>query len=367
MAQPRYTPILDEVWLSSLWDACCSSAIPTPELCSRLARGFVGCNLVMDVVNALAHIADPANHATPVTPGVTFGQLDSWLENPAGADDASRADLVSGPALQSVEDASPHPGQRINLLLVREALGRRLGGPATGTQVSGLALQALASGVPDEPGLPEWCRTRLRAVRDAFSLWWDTSADRLAELLGQWPSLKPLPRDRLTDQVSRRLWCPVTSSSSDSRELLGELVRAKSRQWNLCVGERRFEVPPVSAEWFQEMGGRILSAFFEVPPCAMEFNEADTQNQFKLWHWVQKHNIGAPITMKLPPPEEVGPVQISPLDLEPLLGWWNCIDRYWNQRHETRAYAEDIFGWILPAGTTTPFGDWVRSTQPYWP
>jgi hypothetical protein len=361
--EPRFTPILDDVWLSAQWDACSSGTIPSPSRCSQLAKGFVGCNLVMDVANSLIQIADAGNHAANVAPGVTVGQLDSWLENPAGAREETLAAPVAGPALKFVEDTALHPGQHMNFLLVRDAVGRRLGGPAAGTLIYARATRTFAAGLPNEPGLPESCRNRLPAVRKAFEVWWDATSARLAELLVEWPALRLLARNSWTDLLSRHLF--LVRHPDDQESLLGDLVRAKGRQWSLCAGERRFVVFPVNAEWFKEMGSRILSAFFDIPRSAMEFNESDMQNWVRLWRWTQEQDVGVPIPGQLPEPEAVGPRQVPPSDLEYLLDWWDLVDKFWNSRKEGRPYAEDIFAWVR-SSSSTPFGDREESTRSYW-
>lgn len=335
--EERFIPIPDVSWLRDLWDGCCSATIPSPRDCDPLAWRFVGCNLIIDVVDCFASIASPAQADAPFAPGGSFAQVDSWLHGRAASPHSGNL-LVTAGALRLLDDPRIPRWQRINRLLAREAICR-VGRPATRTPAYERALRLLHAGVRDEPGLPRSGRVRSRRVVETFDTWWDDTAERLANLLPPWR------RGALTRPEWTRL---VRGQLALDPEPLSKLVRAKRQQWDLCVQERLYVLRPVPVEWFKEMNARLLHAYFNIPRLPMEFDTADVQNWVRLWNWVPQHNLGVPIPDGLPPVEQAAPIQVSPSRVPELVDTWNRIDEFLNSRRDTRAYAEDLFAWAPP-------------------
>jgi hypothetical protein len=352
MAAPaqRFSPITNTRWLADRWDRCCSSDLLTPSECRQLTQGFVGCNLVMDLVNFFTDIVTPFCQTREFAPGVTFGQIDNWLtQRPA-----------SGVGNNFVSPEASHSWQRINLCLAWEAVLRHLNRVHGRARMHDNASAAFASVVPPGAGLPDSCTARNPTVTKAFNDWWDDAAKRLTRLLGEqsWPNLRSLALDAWTDLLSHQLGSdPFT---------LAELVVAKSRQWTRCLEERNFTPFPVPQDWFNDMGSRILDARGMDPPIPMEWSLQDMQHWIRVWEWIQERQLGSVLKgVNLPKVEEVSAVHVEPEDVETLHDWWKLVNHAWSRRYESRRYAEDLFAY--PTQTTpNAFQEWIDDTTFYW-
>jgi hypothetical protein len=227
--------------------------------CERLVRGFIVCNLIVDLVDCFGAVF--RRSAAAFVLDVTCADLDAWARGrPVPAAVAGR--LQSMEAYQESQQADPHhPWRRVNRWLALEVVLRRVGGrPEPG----GLSVYEQARRTFTEPfppvslDPPASCQTRSPAVLEAFQRWFDLTANCLAEVLraGALPTAeeaaRPAGRTRLAETFAHGMCLGP----------LVLLVRAKNEQLRSCVARlNRGEVYyPVESGWVANIGGRVFQA-----------------------------------------------------------------------------------------------------------
>src|SRR5262245_28745278 len=100
-----FQPENDLAWLAGLWTRCCSTAfLQPPDEALHLARGYLGCNLVLSIEGAIWDVA--AALPLHMAGSTTYADMDGWLTRGRGRVDVEAA-LVGPQAANEVRAALP--------------------------------------------------------------------------------------------------------------------------------------------------------------------------------------------------------------------------------------------------------------------
>jgi hypothetical protein len=348
-----------------LWARCCSVAfLSHRDEWFRLTMNYLGCNLVMHLVDELWHIAN----ASPlyVAGRVTYEDLDRWLLHGPGGEDIEAALTGPGPLNQVQVVLADHPWRQAHVWLFRDALLRYLGNSPTPTVAFGHAMAAFEAGVPNVPG-PEHCRRRGERVLPAFVAWWLASSAALVDLLRErgWRHLRELTLGPLTEIVGRSLTREAAPLSPEHPGPLALLLRAKNNQWSMCLEQRDFDLALLPGQpWFDQMAGRLLDAVLRRGRVRLDAD--DLRRLGELFRWLSRQSPELLQGVPLPAPGDVSPdavVFVGGEDLARLRDGWSAVLDWLARQRDRRTYARDLFEQPQPL----PFGSWRQRAALYWP
>lgn len=369
-------------WLQFLYEDCCT--LPqelldlrplddtADHLCLRLAREFVGCNLIIDLMQLFFPL-----HEGDLSP---LGRLDfapplalcDWMHD-GQATPAERTDLLTAadgfdrnPALRE------QPWRRVHCWLAVEAMLRHLG-EAAPTVPADRARAAFYESLSP-------CGVAAPALRDSFNRWWQLTARQLtAALRDHWQRFAHLGWPGFTSVLAYQLDAPP-----DAQDALARLLHDKNFVLNGRLNDARFAPPllPVSMRWVRDVTARLLAAVEEDEP--MPWGPPDPRRLAALLPWATTH---APQALELS-----GAAALEPLTVEaagPLLpalarnlhrSWRrlvpvlrSTIDPACPADHITaaprRRLVQEVFFDPLTRPDLTPgtfFATWLVSANRYW-
>ena len=369
------------VGLADLWR--CPNAVsfaPNGALvdhseCRTIIHSFVGCNLVIDLVEEVERIHGCAIHSRNAeeVPGLDYDTLGHFLFCPERPTEelpaAVRTGLLDVSGLLAEEPRDPW--RRIHLLLFREVLIRDLWPIPTGIagiaallqSASNLLIDHVPSGVrPPGPGhtiphpfelplaLVQGCRRRTLTASQRFATWWKNTVKRLSDLLTRpkrwlsWTS-STLNATLHTPTVEPCVVCDLC-----------RLGQEKSRQWAqdcLHPMDNRIAFPDVV--WFGQrasdllINGRVSGTVWQ-PDWVAEYQ------RLQAWATAQ---CGLLPPAPLPPPH--GDWVIDTAVAGNLLVYFNAvIPRADLHTQAMLEYSEDVF---FRRWSTDFFRQWARDAH----
>jgi hypothetical protein len=281
----------DPDWLAGVQDHVAAAYRLDTDQCRRLTKGFVACNLVMDLTDFFRKVLNrqwlKSQTAAPFFAGdVTYQDIYDALTAALGEGPDDNPPLASSPpkplafyaawfrgeAGAALHDPScaDNPWREINLRLGWEVVLKIVTGKTPGGAFATAKTVFDAILAPANLS-PHVCKQRSPGVTSAFDKWWNTCSNELENVLRSdvW---RPGPVPTRED-LGRLFADQLDSAQLDD---LFDLVRQKNNQLSLCVGQLNASVPGphVPVGWISRTASRLLAAWeagsglrFDPPDC----------------------------------------------------------------------------------------------------
>lgn len=341
----------------------------------RLARGFVACNIIIDLTRFFADVVQrPAGK--DFIAQFPFTLFADWLDTLPAAPSPDPAGLV-GPGGAAAVHALHDRWRCQALWIAVESVLARL--PNNGHSAKANAKQRFAP--PGTHPFPEDCaRCCRRDPHDdaAHEKWWDLWLSALLQMLqAHWHALSVqqfAPAHQVRLELSQRL-VHFLSAAGPWQALLAWVIR-KHKQMMECVRQinRNTSGPKgVPNEWFRRMSGRIRDAVESTPQRMVLIAAQDHQflkstvesvrtQGFATIHRLTLNYIDSILGLKSMP------VAVPPHDLPYLAREWEGLMAAKHMRRLPPEWGSlhpvaDVFG--LPDPRHFLFDTWVRTARHY--
>lgn len=235
-----------------------NAGVLTSKQCRQLAQGFVGCNVVRDVIDFLCPIIKESTDE--IVPGIRYVDLHaSWTGS---------ATIHAGALVRPLEGEESFlrghdPWRCINRWLAVEAVIRVVEeveiAEGEGRRPSDIAISIANTDALDDALDTTSCRTRSSSVTEGFKTWWNAYASNLSAILAQLKLLlhdfRTIPENVVKRMIGRRIAHQIdlgpenqtAAASVDSADVsaIRGLTRLKNNQFHQCIASlnKAVEIP----------------------------------------------------------------------------------------------------------------------------